>query len=66
MRTSRTACCYVTNGLVQRIEQHRAGEGSAFTRRYRVHLLVWYEEFARARDAIQREKNLKRYNRAPT
>ena len=53
----------VTNGLIQRIEQHRAGTGSAFTRRYRVHTLVWYEEFASARDAIQREKNLKRYNR---
>ena len=54
----------VTNGLIQRVEQHRAGTGSAFTRRYRVHTLVWYEEFASARDAIQREKNLKRYNRA--
>jgi putative endonuclease len=54
----------VTNGLIQRIEQHRAGTGSAFTRRYGVHTLVWYEEFASARDAIQREKSLKRYNRA--
>ena len=54
----------VTNGLIQRIEQHRAGKGSAFTRRYGVHTLVWHEEFASARDAIQREKNLKRYNRA--
>jgi putative endonuclease len=53
----------VTNGLIQRIEQHRAGAGSAFTRRYGVHTLVWYEEFASARDAIQREKNLKRYDR---
>jgi putative endonuclease len=54
----------VTNGLIQRINQHRTGKGSAFTRRYHVHTLVWYEEFARARDAIQREKSLKGYNRA--
>ncbi len=54
----------VTNGLIQRVEQHRAGTGSAFTRRYRVHTLVWFEEFTSAREAIQREKNLKRYNRA--
>jgi len=54
----------VTNDLVHRIDQHRAGKGSAFTRRYSVHTLVWYEEFASARDAIQREKSLKRYNRA--
>jgi putative endonuclease len=53
----------VTNGLIRRVEQHRAGEGSAFTRRYHVHTLVWFEEFARARDAIQREKTLKHYNR---
>jgi putative endonuclease len=33
----------VTNGLIQRIEQHRAGKGSAFTRRYNVHTLIWYE-----------------------
>jgi putative endonuclease len=54
----------ITNGLIQRIEQHRAGKGSAFTHKYSVHTLVWYEEFASARDAIQREKSLKRYNRA--
>ena len=54
----------VTNGLIQRIDQHRAGAGSAFTRRYGVHTLVWFEEFASARQAIQREKSLKRYNRA--
>ncbi len=53
----------VTNGLIRRIEQHRAGTASAFTRRYGGHSLVWYEEFPRARDAIQREKSLKRYNR---
>ena len=54
----------VTNGLIQRIEQHRSGTGSAFTHKYKVHTLVWYEEFASARDAIQREKSLKHYNRA--
>ncbi len=48
----------VTNGLIHRIDQHRAGKGSAFTRRYSVHTLVWFEEFASARDAIQREKKL--------
>ena len=53
----------VTNGLIRRIEQHRAGEASAFTRKYQVHTLVWYEEFADVREAIRREKSLKRYNR---
>jgi putative endonuclease len=51
----------VTNG--RRVEQHRAGEASAFTRKYHVRTLVWYEEFADVRQAIQREKTLKHYVR---
>jgi putative endonuclease len=53
----------ITNGLIFRIEQHRAGKGSAFTPKYRVHMLVWYEEFSDVRAAIQREKTLKHYTR---
>jgi putative endonuclease len=54
----------VTNGVIHRVEQHRAGKGSEFTRKYGVHLIVWFEEFADVRQAIQREKTLKRYTRA--
>lgn len=54
----------VTNGLIRRVEQHRAGTASAFTRRYKVHRLVWYEEFANIQEAIQREKTMKEWSRA--
>jgi putative endonuclease len=54
----------ITNDLITRVEQHRAGQGSAFTRKYRVHTLVWYEEFSDVRAAIQREKMIKHYTRA--
>ena len=54
----------MTNGLIFRVEQHRAGKGSAFTSKYGVHTLVWYEQFADVRQAIQREKTLKHYVRA--
>jgi putative endonuclease len=54
----------VTNGLIRRVDEHRAGLGSTFARKYRVHLLVWYEEFADVDEAIQREKTIKHYNRA--
>jgi putative endonuclease len=54
----------VTNGLPTRVEQHCSGVGSAFTRKYKVHRLVWYEEFGDVRDAIQREKTIKHYVRA--
>jgi putative endonuclease len=54
----------VTNGILKRVEEHRAGIGSAFTHRYKVHKLVWYEEFADIRMAIKREKALKHHVRA--
>ena len=54
----------VTNGLILRVEQHRVGNGSAFTRKYDVHLLVWFEEFADVRRALQCEKTIKHYTRA--
>ncbi len=41
----------------------KSGEGSRFTSRYGVQRLVWYEEYFDIRDAIQREKSLKRWPR---
>ncbi|MDX2203442.1 MAG: GIY-YIG nuclease family protein [Hyphomicrobiaceae bacterium] len=54
----------VTNGLIKRIDEHRAGVGSKFTAQYKVHRLVWYEELSSITEAIQRETSLKRYARA--
>ncbi len=54
----------VTNSLIRRVEQHAKGDVPGFTRRYRVHTLVWFEEFASVVDAIQREKTLKEWPRA--
>ncbi len=53
----------VTNNLLGRVERHRAGDGSAFTSKYGVGLLVHFEAFAAIDEAIQREKLLKRYRR---
>ena len=54
----------VSNGIILRVEQHRAGKASAFTRKYKVHRLVWLQEFADIREAIQREKTMKEWPRA--
>ena len=54
----------ITNDLARRIGEHRAGLVPGFTAKYGVHLLVHYEDYAEVRDAIQREKNLKHWNRA--
>ena len=53
----------VTNGLIHRVEQHRDGGASKFTRRYKVQTLVWFQEFADIREAIQREKTMKEWAR---
>ena len=53
----------VTSHLVQRVSQHRVGEGCVFTRKYKCTRLVWYEVHADMRVAIQRETSLKRYPR---
>jgi putative endonuclease len=53
----------VTNSIVKRVTDHRAGIGSKFTRTYKVHMLVWYEELADPGEVIQCEKNLKHYVR---
>ncbi len=53
----------VTSDLGRRIPEHKSGEGSRFTGKYRVTRLVWYEEHFDIRDAIQREKSRKRWRR---
>jgi putative endonuclease len=46
----------VTNNLRTRLEQHRAGPGSEFVKKYGVYLLVHVEAFSSPQDAIAREK----------
>jgi putative endonuclease len=54
----------VTNNLARRVWEHKQDLVEGFTRKYNVHRLVYCETFERAADAIQREKRLKKWNRA--
>ena len=54
----------VTNDLGKRVAEHRAGTGGAFTRQYRVHTLVYAEEYQQIEDAIVREKQIKGWRRS--
>ena len=65
MASKRNGTLYlgVTSDLLARVTQHREGRGSDFVKRYKVTLLVWYEEWALITDAIQRETSLKRWPR---
>ena len=60
---SRTLYVGVTNDLVRRLFEHRGGIGSRFTRKYAVHRLVHLESASNPRDAIAREKQIKRWSR---
>ena len=54
----------MTGNLRQRIEQHAEGEVESFSKRYRLKYLVYYEEHDNPNDAIRREKQIKKWNRA--
>jgi putative endonuclease len=54
----------VTSNLAERIEAHRNGCADGFTKQYGVHTLVYFELRADMYGAIQREKRLKKWNRA--
>ena len=54
----------VTSDLVKRIWQHREGLADGFTKQYGVKRLVWYEQYSTMTYALQREKAIKRWQRA--
>lgn len=54
----------VTNDVGDRCWMHKAGEGSEFTRRYKVDRLVYYECYRYVKTAIAREKQLKGWRRS--
>jgi putative endonuclease len=62
---SKTRVLYVgmTGFLMARVLRHKAGEGGAFTRKYRVHRLVYYHGFQNVGDAIARETEIKKWRR---
>lgn len=54
----------VTNDLLRRLEEHKSGNGSVFTAKYKVSRLVYFEDFLDVRDALLREKQLKGWKRS--
>lgn len=54
----------VTSDLVKRIWELKQGLTGGFTKKYGVHDLVYYEQHHEMLEAIEREKRLKKWNRA--
>jgi putative endonuclease len=65
LASARNGTLYVgmTGDLAGRVYQHREGLTPGFTTRYGVKMLVWYEEFPTADEAISAEKRIKRWHR---
>ena len=53
----------VTNDLFKRLWQHRFAHGSAFTSKYKVGKLLWFEESDDISAALTREKQIKNWKR---
>ena len=54
----------VTNNLRRRLHEHRTGSIPGFSRRYRVHRLLYFESTPNVHSAIAQEKKIKGMLRA--
>ena len=53
----------VTNDLIRRVDEHKIGLVSGFTKKYNIKKLVYYEITDDIEGALNREKCLKKWNR---
>ena len=54
----------VTSDPIKRIWEHKGDFVEGFSKQYGVHMLVYFELHDRMEDAILREKQMKKWNRA--
>ena len=52
-----------TNNLYQRVADHKEGKIKGFTKKYFCKKLVYYEHYKNVYDAINREKEIKKWRR---
>ncbi len=62
---SPTGTLYIgmTNDLIRRIAEHKEGKIEGFSKKYSCKKLVYYEHYSDIYVAINREKQLKKWNR---
>ena len=53
----------MTNDLQRRVYEHKTGIKKGFTEKYGVNKLVYFETFQQVEEAIEREKNIKKWKR---
>jgi len=65
LASKRNGTLYIglTNDLLRRIHEHKNDLIEGFTKKYGIHMLVYYEIYGNIYDAIAREKHMKKWNR---
>lgn len=63
-RKNGTLYCGHTDDIARRTYQHKEGQGAAFTRKYKVDRLIWYEMHDTREAAKTREYQIKSWKRA--
>jgi putative endonuclease len=53
----------ITGDLIKRIYEHKQNLIDGFTKKYNIHDLVYYEVHKEIEEAINREKQIKKWNR---
>lgn len=53
----------VTNNLLKRVYEHKNNLIDGFSKKYACHKLIYFEEYLDVRDALNREKQLKKWRR---
>ncbi len=53
----------VTNNLTKRIYEHKNDLMEGFTKQYKIHDLVYFESYEDIKQAIMREKQIKKWKR---
>jgi putative endonuclease len=66
LASDRNGTLYIgsTDSLTKRMYEHRGKVRQGFTAKYGVSHLVWYEVFETREGAFQRERRMKKWNRA--
>ena len=54
----------VTSNLIKRVYEHKNELADGFTKQYQIHDLLYFEVFEDISEAINREKQIKKWNRA--